>query len=159
GTASSSESDAVYRNDFVAIPYATPFRPPQRAPRPVVGGCQTATVVGPQGEEIHTDEFGRIKVQFHWDRLGENDENRSWWIRVSQPWAGKGLGAMAIPRIGQEVVVDFEEGNPDRPLIIGRVYNPDQMPPYPLPSGASNMGFRSKSIKGGGYNEISINDT
>src|SRR5262249_40518681 len=142
----------IYRNGFTAIPYSTPFRPVRQTPVPRIEGCQTATVVGPGGEEVYTDEFGRVKVQFHWDRQGQKNEKSSCWIRVSQPWAGKGWGSISIPRSGQEVVVDFEEGNPDRPIIIGRVYNADQMPPYSLPGGASNMGFRSKSIKGGGYN-------
>ena len=99
-------------------------------PRPFVQGPQTAVVVGPAGEEIYTDKYGRVKVQFHWDRDGKKDENSSCWIRVSQPWAGKNWGGIDIPRIGQEVIVDFLEGDPDQPIITGRVYNAEQMPPY-----------------------------
>jgi type VI secretion system secreted protein VgrG len=97
-----------------------------------VQGVQTAVVVGKSGEEIYTDKYGRVKVQFHWDRDGKNDENSSCWVRVAQVWAGKQWGAVHIPRIGQEVIVDFLEGNPDRPIITGRVYNADNMPPYAL---------------------------
>ena len=115
---------ASYHNEFVCIPYtAMPYRPPRNTSVPTVQGTQTATVVGPPGEEIYTDKYGRIKVQFHWDREGRFNEHSSCWIRVSQPWAGKNWGAVSIPRIGQEVVVDFLEGDPDRPLIVGRVYN------------------------------------
>lgn len=151
---------ASYQNEFVCIPFtATPYRPPRTTPVPVVQGTQTATVVGPAGEEIYTDKYGRIKVQFHWDREGRYDENSSCWIRVSQPWAGGGWGAVSIPRIGQEVVVDFLEGDPDKPIVIGRVYNAAQMPPYALPAGANMMGFKSSTTKGGGgYNEIVICD-
>ncbi|HEV2864847.1 MAG TPA: type VI secretion system tip protein TssI/VgrG [Pyrinomonadaceae bacterium] len=151
---------ANYQNEFVCIPFtATPYRPPRTAPVPVVQGTQTATVVGPAGEEIYTDKYGRIKVQFHWDREGRYDENSSCWVRVSQPWAGGGWGAVSIPRIGQEVVVDFLEGDPDKPIVVGRVYNAAQMPPYSLPAGADMMGFKSNTTKGGGgYNEIVICD-
>ena len=108
--------------------------PPARVtPKPTVQGPQTAIVVGRAGEEIYTDKYGRVKVQFHWDREGKRNENSSCWIRVSHPWAGKGWGAVAIPRIGQEVIVDFLEGDPDQPIITGRVYNAEQMPPYGLP--------------------------
>jgi type VI secretion system secreted protein VgrG len=151
---------ATYHNEFVCIPFtATPYRPPRTTPVPVVQGTQTATVVGPAGEEIYTDKYGRVKVQFHWDREGKYDENSSCWIRVSQPWAGGGWGAVSIPRIGQEVVVDFLEGDPDKPIIVGRVYNAAQMPPYELPGGADMMGFKSNTTKGGGgHNEIVIRD-
>lgn len=151
---------ASYNNEFVCIPHtATPYRPPRMTPVPTVQGTQTATVVGPSGEEIYTDKYGRVKVQFHWDREGTYNEHSSCWIRVSQPWAGGSWGAVSIPRIGQEVVVDFLEGDPDRPLIVGRVYNAAQMPPYPLPAGADMMGFKSNTTKGGaGYNEIVIRD-
>ncbi len=126
----------------------------------MVQGPQTAIVVGPAGEEIFTDKYGRVKVQFHWDRYGKRDENSSCWVRVSHPWAGKGWGAVSIPRIGQEVVVDFLEGDPDQPLITGRVYNAEQMPPYGLPSGAVVSGIKTNSTKGGGgYNEMSMDDT
>ncbi len=147
------------RCDFGAIPAAQQFRPPRRTAKPIVPGPQTATVTGPGGEEIHTDNYGRVKVQFHWDRRGRRDERSSCWIRVSQPWAGKGWGGVSIPRIGQEVVVDFLEGDPDQPLIVGRLYNAEQMPPFSLPDGAMVSGIKSKTHKGTGYNEMSMNDT
>jgi len=154
GTASS------YANSFSCAPAGVPFRPPRVTPRPVIQGSQTAEVVGPKGEEIFTDRFGRVKVQFHWDREGKKDANSSCWIRVSHPWAGKGWGLVAIPRIGQEVVVDFLEGDPDQPLVTGRVYNGELMPPYTLPAGGVVSGVKSNSTKGGdGYNEIALDDT
>jgi type VI secretion system secreted protein VgrG len=152
--------ESTYRNGFACIPYSTPFRPPRVTPTPVVKGCQSAVVVGPSGEEIFTDNYSRVKVQFHWDREGKRNENSSCWIRVSQPWAGKNWGAINIPRIGQEVLVDFLEGDPDQPIIIGRVYNAAQMPPFDLPGKAVISGIKSNSTKGGGgYNEISLDDT
>jgi type VI secretion system secreted protein VgrG len=155
-----AEPEVAYSNSFECIPYSTPFRPPRVTPAPIVQGCQTAVVVGPAGEEIYTDKYGRVKVQFHWDREGERNEKSSCWIRVSHPWAGKGWGSVAIPRIGQEVIVEFLEGDPDQPIIIGRVYNAGQMPPYQLPAGAVVSGVKTNSTKGGGgYNEISLNDT
>src|SRR6185369_5975679 len=123
-----------YDNRFTAIPFGVPYRPQRLTPVPTVKGTQTAVVVGPSGEEIYTDKYGRVKVQFHWDREGKNDADSSCWVRVATPWAGKQWGIVHIPRIGQEVVVDFLEGHPDRPLIIGSVYNADQMPPYVLPN-------------------------
>lgn len=156
----SGSGDVTYRNSFECIPATVRFRPPRRTPHSIVQGCQTAVVVGPKGEEIYTDQHGRVKVQFHWDREGKKNENSSCWVRVSHPWAGQGWGAIAIPRIGQEVVVDFLEGNPDQPIIIGRVYNAEQMPPFGMPAGAVVSGIKSNSTKGGGgYNEISLNDT
>jgi type VI secretion system secreted protein VgrG len=153
-------SEFSYTNSFECIPSSTPFRPPRVTPAPIVQGCQTAVVVGPSGEEIFTDKYGRVKVQFHWDREGKHNENSSCWIRVSHPWAGKGWGAVSIPRIGQEVIVDFLEGDPDQPIIVGRVYNAGQMPPFGMPGGAVVSGIKSNSSKGGGgYNEISLNDT
>ncbi|MDO8334621.1 MAG: type VI secretion system tip protein VgrG [Nitrosomonas sp.] len=155
-------TDAVdhhYRNRFSCIPYAVPFRPGRHTPKSIVHGTQTAIVVGPKGEEIHTDKFGRVKVQFHWDRYGKMDENSSCWVRVSHPWAGKGWGAVSIPRIGQEVIVDFIEGDPDRPIITGRVYNAETMPPYDLPADGVVSGIKSSTHKGKGYNEMSMNDT
>jgi type VI secretion system secreted protein VgrG len=117
-------------------------------------------VVGPSGEEIHTDKYGRVKVQFHWDRVGKNDDKSSCWIRASQPWAGKQWGGIWTPRIGQEVIVDFLEGDPDRPIITGRVYNAEQMPPWSLPGLQNISGIKSNSTKGGGgYNEFSMDDT
>lgn len=152
--------ESTYKNSFECIPFATPFRPPRVTPQPFVQGCQTAVVVGPGGEEIYTDKYGRVKVQFHWDREGKKNENSSCWVRVSHPWAGQGWGAVSIPRIGQEVIVDFLEGNPDQPIIVGRVYNAEQMPPFGMPGGAVVSGIKSNSTKGGGgYNEISLNDT
>lgn len=153
------DQEASYDNTFTAIPHSVPFRPARVTPKPVVHGSQTAIVVGPKGEEIYTDKYGRVKVQFHWDRLGQYDEKSSCWIRVSQPWAGKGWGAMWIPRIGQEVIVDFLEGDPDRPIITGRVYNAVQTPPYDLPAQQTKSTFRSYSSKGGGgFNEIRFED-
>jgi len=153
-----SQDDFFYANTFECVPDDVRFRPQRVTPKPNVQGCQTAVVTGPAGEEIHTDKYGCVKVQFHWDREGKKDEDTSCWIRTSQPWAGKDWGAVSIPRIGQEVIVDFLEGDPDQPIIVGRVYNAEQMPPYPLPAGAHHMGMKSKSVKGGGYNEISISD-
>jgi len=135
------------------------FRPARTTPRPTMGGPQTAVVTGPAGDEIYCDKHGRVKVQFHWDRYGKRDENSSCWMRVSQPWAGKDWGTVSIPRIGQEVIVDFLEGDPDQPLIIGRVYNGDNMPPYILPGAAVISGIKTKTHKGAGYNEISADDT
>lgn len=140
-------------------PTSLPYRPPRITPRPVMRGPQTATVVGPSGEEIFTDEYARVKVQFHWDRLGKNDQNSSCFVRVSQTWAGSGYGFIQIPRIGQEVIVDFIEGDPDLPIITGRVYNAAQMPPYGLPGSATQSGWKSDSSKGGGgYNELMFED-
>lgn len=148
-----------YRNDFVAIPYSVPYRPLRTTPKPRIRGSQTALVVGKSGEEIWTDKHGRIKVQFYWDRLGQKDENSSCWIRVAQPWAGKGWGSLSIPRIGQEVVVEFLEGDPDLPLVTGSVYNADQAPPYDPAKGGVVSGLRSNTHKGKGYNEMSMDDT
>ncbi len=130
-------------------------------PKPFVQGPQTAVVVGPAGEEIYTDKYGRVKVQFHWDRDGKKDENSSCWIRVSQPWAGKSWGTIATPRIGQEVIVDFLEGDPDQPIITGRVYNAEQMPPYELPANKTQSGIKTRSSQGGAaanFNEIRFED-
>jgi type VI secretion system secreted protein VgrG len=154
-------SHETYSNHFTCIPFAVPFRPQRLTPKPIVQGPQTAVVVGPAGEEIYPDKYGRVKVQFHWDRLGKKDENSSCWVRVSQPWAGKNWGAINIPRIGQEVIVEFLEGDPDRPIITGRVYNDDQMPPYTLPDNMTRTTFMSRSTKGGGsanYNELRFED-
>ena len=146
---------------FTAMPTVHPFRPRRLTPKPFVQGPQTAVVVGPKGDEIFTDKYGRVKVQFHWDRRGKKDENSSCWIRVSSPWAGKGWGAVSLPRIGQEVVVDFLEGDPDQPIITGRVYNAEQMPPYDLPANKTQSGMKSRSSLGGGaanFNEIRFED-
>ncbi|RWM07824.1 type VI secretion system tip protein TssI/VgrG [Mesorhizobium sp.] len=140
-------------------PTKLPYRPPRITPRPIMRGPQTATVVGPSGEEIFTDKYARVKVQFHWDRLGKKDQNSSCFVRVSQTWAGSGWGFIQIPRIGQEVIVDFIEGDPDLPIITGRVYNAAEMPPYGLPANATQSGWKSNSSKGGGgYNELMFED-
>jgi type VI secretion system secreted protein VgrG len=154
-------SKLSYGNRFTCIPFDVPFRPPSITPKPVVRGSQTAIVVGPSGEEIYTDKHARVKVQFHWDREGKKNENSSCWIRVGQVWAGEGWGAIHIPRIGQEVIVDFLEGDPDRPIVTGRVYNASQTPPYKLPDNATQSGIKSRSSKNGtadNYNEIRFED-
>jgi type VI secretion system secreted protein VgrG len=155
----SGGSGASCRCSFVAMSSQQQFRPARTTPRPFMQGPQTAVVVGPSGDEIYTDKHARVKVQFHWDRYGNRDENSSCWIRVSQPWAGKGWGSVSIPRIGQEVIVDFLEGDPDQPIITGRVYNGENMPPYPLPAGGVVSGLKTSTHKGKGYNEMSMNDT
>jgi type VI secretion system secreted protein VgrG len=150
-----------YNVRFQAIPAATPYRPLRTAGKPVMRGAQTALVVGKSGEEIWTDKHGRVKVQFYWDRKGKKDENSSCWIRVSSVWAGKAWGAVHLPRIGQEVIVDFLEGDPDRPIITGRVYNAEQTPPYTLPANQTQSGIKSRSSKQGGtdnFNEIRMED-
>jgi type VI secretion system secreted protein VgrG len=147
-----------------AIDASTPYRPPRLTPKPVVHGAQTAMVLGAnQGDEIYTDEYGRIKVKFHWIRPGGTSasETSSCMVRVSQVWAGDQFGAMHIPRVGQEVIVDFLEGDPDRPIVTGRVYNASNMPPYKLPDNATQSGIKSRSSKGGGattYNELRFED-
>jgi type VI secretion system secreted protein VgrG len=136
-----------------------PYRPPAGVPKPVVQGPQTAIVVGKAGEEIWTDQYGRVKVQFYWDRQGQGDENSSCWLRVAQGWAGKAWGALAVPRIGMEVIVSFLEGDPDRPLVTGCLYNADAMPPYDLPADQTRSTVKSRSSKGGdGYNELRFED-
>ena len=154
------EYDApVYECKFECIPTSVSYRPPRVTPWPAMRGTQTARVVGPAGEEIYTDKYGRVKVQFNWDREGKFDENASCWIRVSQGAAGGGYGMMFLPRVGQEVVVDFVEGDPDRPLITGRVYNADQMPPYTLPDEKTKSVIKTHSSKGGGgTNELRFED-
>lgn len=148
-----------YSNSFEAIPLDTPFRPARVTRKPVIAGTQTAIVVGKQGEEIWTDKFGRVKVQFHWDQVGKNDENSSCWIRVAHGWAGKSWGQIFIPRIGQEVVVSFLEGDPDRPLITGSVYNGEQTVPYTLPADQTKSTLKSNTSKGGGgSNELRFED-
>jgi len=153
------DTETVYKNTFTCIPYDVPFRPPLVTPRSVIHGSQTAIVVGPSGEEIYTDKFGRVKVQFHWDREGNKDENTTCWIRVGQIWAGQGWGAVFIPRIGHEVIVSFLEGDPDRPIVTGSVYDSMNMPPYPLPAEKTKSTIKSNSSKGGGgFNELRIED-
>jgi type VI secretion system secreted protein VgrG len=150
GYAGMQGGGANYGCNFSAMNSNQPFRALRTTRKPFVQGPQTAVVVGPAGDEIYTDEYGRVKVQFHWDREGKHDENASCWIRVSHPWAGKGWGAISIPRIGQEVIVDFLEGDPDQPIITGRVYNREQMPPWDLPANATQSGILSRSSKGAG---------
>ena len=148
-----------YTARIAAIFSNVPFRPARITPRPVVLGTQTAIVAGPAGEEIYTDKYGRVKVQFHWDREGRHDENSSRWIRVSHGSAGGQYGMMFLPRIGQEVIVDFLNGDPDRPIIVGRVYNGDHMPPYALPDEKTKSTIKTNSSKGGGgTNEIRFED-
>ncbi|MBZ5561565.1 MAG: type VI secretion system tip protein VgrG [Acidobacteriia bacterium] len=155
GTSKGLSTDS-YSNNFACIPLSVPFRPVRKTPRPVVEGVQPAIVVGPKGEEIYTDQYGRVKVQFYWDRVGKKDENSSCWVRVSQVWAGKNWGTMFIPRIGQEVIVDFVEGDPDRPMITGRVYNAEQMPPGTLPDRQNVSGLRTRSTKNGGEHDANV---
>lgn len=153
------ESAEGYEIAFTAAPSAVAYRPPRTTRQPVMRGPQTATVVGPAGEEIFTDKYARVKVQFHWDRKGTNDENSSCFVRVSSAWAGSGWGFIQIPRIGQEVIVDFIEGDPDKPVITGRVYNGANMPPYDLPGNATQSGWKSNSsLGGGGWNELRFED-
>ena len=150
-----------FRNSFECIPAAVPYRPKRSIQHPVVQGLVTATVVGPAGKEVETDGYGRVKVQFHWDRHGKRDVNSSCWVRVAQAWAGPGYGTMFIPRIGMEVVVQFIEGDPDRPLIIGSVYNGGNAPAYGLPGGKTKSWIRTASSPKGdhrGYNEIRFED-
>lgn len=144
---------------FSAICHEHNFRPLPITVKPTVQGPQTAMVVGRAGEEIWTDQYGRVKVQFHWDRLGKDDEKSSCWVRVSQSWAGKGWGTIFIPRIGMEVIVSFLEGDPDRPLVTGCVYNSDAMPPYALPGNQTRTTLKSNTSKGGeGFNELRFED-
>lgn len=148
-----------YSNQIECIPHKTPYSPPRTTRIPFVQGPQTAFVVGPPGEEIYVDQYGRVKVQFHWDREGEYNDNSSCWIRVSQSWAGKRWGTVFIPRVGQEVIVDFLEGDPDRPIITGCVYNNNTMPPYELPAEKTKSTIKTDSSKGGGgFNEIRFED-
>jgi type VI secretion system secreted protein VgrG len=150
-----------FRVRFVAMDATRPYRAPRITRKPVVEGPQTATVVGQAGQEIWTDQYGRVRLQFHWDREGQSDEDSACWVRVSQAWAGAQWGSIHIPRIGQEVIVDFLEGDPDRPIVTGRVYNADHMPPYELPANQTQSGIKSRSTKGGtpdNFNEIRFED-
>ncbi|WP_226778940.1 type VI secretion system Vgr family protein [Oceaniglobus trochenteri] len=151
--------DDPYRILFEVLPKGEQYRAPLVTPWPEISGVHTAMVTGPKGEEIHTDKYGRIKVQFHWDRKGKRDENTSCWVRCMMPWTGKSWGMMAVPRIGQEVVVQFEEGDPDRPMVIGMLYNADTMPPWELPANMTQSGVKTNSTKGGGgFNELMMED-
>jgi type VI secretion system secreted protein VgrG len=155
-------SDAApYGNRFRAVPAGTPIRPARVTRRPIVHGSHTAIVTGPAGEEVHVDEHGRIKVQFHWDRLGKKDEKTTCWIRVAQAWSGPAYGAMFLPRIGHEVVVSFLEGDPDRPLVTGSVYNAANVPPYALPAEKTKSTIKTRSSPGGSaanFNELRFED-
>ncbi|EOC0210783.1 type VI secretion system Vgr family protein, partial [Cronobacter dublinensis] len=146
--ASGADSNTIHETRFEVIPADVPYRPSQKTPWPRTYGPQTAKVVGPQGESIWTDKYGRVKVKFHWDRLSKGDDTSSGWVRVSSAWAGQGFGGVQIPRVGDEVVVDFINGDPDRPLITGRVYNEASMPPWELPGDATRMGFMTRSKDG-----------
>jgi len=148
GYRSNEAPDFHYENHFTCIPVSLRYRPQRVTPKPVIAGMQTATVVGPEGEEIFCDRYGRVKVQFHWDREGKKDANSSCWLRVAQVWAGKGWGAFFWPRIGHEVVVIFEEGDPDQPLIIGSVYNAANMPAFRLPAAKKFAGIKSATVNG-----------
>ena len=148
GYASGAGGASLFDVDFTVLPSNVQFRAPRVTPMPHTHGPQTARVVGKQGEEIWTDSYGRVKVQFHWDRYGQKNENSSCWVRVSSPWAGGGFGGIQLPRVGDEVIVDFIGGHPDRPIIIGRVYNAGNMPPWNLPDKATQSGFLSRSKDG-----------
>ena len=144
-----------------AVAASAPYRPERTTPRPLIQGTQTALVVGPSGKEIWTDKYGRVKVQFHWDRVGKADDNSSCWVRVAHSWAGKNWGGQHVPRVGQEVVVSFLDGDPDRPLVIGSVYNAEQMPPYELPANGTQSGVKSRTSLNGSadnFNELRFED-
>ncbi|RCX01456.1 MULTISPECIES: type VI secretion system Vgr family protein [Kosakonia] len=146
--ASGSDGETVHRIDFTVIPSSVVFRPAAVTAWPKTYGPQTAKVVGPQGESIWTDKYGRVKVKFHWDRLAKGDDTSSCWVRVSSAWAGQGFGGVQIPRVGDEVVIDFINGDPDRPIVTGRVYNESSMPPWTLPDDSTRMGFMTRSKDG-----------
>ena len=153
------EIDTEWTHRVEVVSASLPYHPPPETPKPRVQGVESATVVGPPGEEIHTDEFGRVRCHFHWDRESGMDDQSSCWIHVSQPWGGAGYGGMNIPRIGQEVLVDFLGGDPDRPVIVGRVFTNLQKVPYGLPANKTQSGWKSNSTnRTGGYNEIMFED-
>jgi len=159
GNYRSGEAPALeYSNSFACLPVALPYRPQRKTAVPRMNGTQTASVVGPAGEEIFPDKYGRVKVQFQWDRQGKKDADSSCWVRVATTWAGTNWGGIHIPRIGQEVVVAFEEGDVNRPVIVGSLYNAEQMPPYKLPDNKSQSGVKSNTYRGGGSNEIRMED-
>ncbi|NTY36592.1 type VI secretion system Vgr family protein [Burkholderia diffusa] len=148
--ASDQSAEAVVHQTMMLVqPSSLPYRSPRETPRPRTNGPQTATVVGPPGEEIWTDQYGRVKLQFRWDRYGQSNQDSSCWVRVSSPWAGGGFGGVQIPRVGDEVVVDFLNGDPDEPIVTGRVYNGEKMPPWGLPGSATQSGLLSRSSPGG----------
>jgi type VI secretion system secreted protein VgrG len=144
----------TYSNQFTCIPYEVPYRPARITPKPVIPGVQTAIVTGKKRSEIDVDEYGRVYLHFHWDREGTWDENSSCRVRVSQSWTGKNWGHIANPHVSEEVIVAFLEGDPDRPIIVGRVYNAEHMPPYELPGGASIIGMKSQSTKTTGIMDV-----
>ena len=160
-TGASQSSGDNYRNSFECVSASTPYRPSTLRSKPLINGVQTAIVTGDPGDEILVDNYGRVKVQFHWDREGQNDSKSSCWIRVSQNWAGNKWGAFFFPRVGQEVLVEFLNGDPDQPIISGAVYNADLMPPYTLPGKKTQSGIKSRSTKGGAssnFNELRFED-
>ncbi len=158
--AGDGDDQELFTCSFTAIDATKPFRAARITPKPLIQGPQTAMIVGPSGEEIHTDKYGRVKVQFHWDRYGKADENSSCWLRLSQAaWAGKKWGSLHLPRVGQEVIVEYLEGDPDLPIVTGQVYNADAMPAYDLPANKTRTFLKSSSSKGGGgYNELRFED-
>ncbi|MGP0170279.1 type VI secretion system tip protein TssI/VgrG [Pseudomonas sp. NCHU5208] len=159
GDKSDTDFHQGYRNRFLATPWDVPFRPPLKHPKPKVLASQTAVVTGPAGEEIHCDQYGRVKVQFFWDREGQADDKTSCWLRVSSSWAGDRYGAITIPRIGMEVLVTFLEGDPDQPLVTGCLYHAEHVVPYDLPANKTRSVFKTLSSPGGGgYNELRIED-
>jgi len=159
GALASLDFHQGYRNHFTATPWDIPFRPALKHPKPKVLGSQTAVVTGPAGEEVHCDEYGRVRVQFHWDREGQADDKTSCWLRVSSSWAGDRYGGIAIPRIGMEVLVTFLEGDPDQPLVTGCLYHKEHQVPYDLPANKTRTVFKTLSSPGGGgYNELRIED-
>jgi type VI secretion system secreted protein VgrG len=163
GKADRDTGEDFFKCSFGVLSIEEQFRPARATASPRIIGPQTAIITGPKGEEIHTDKHGRVTVKFPWDRYNPEDENSSCWIRVSQNWAGKGWGSMHIPRIGQEVIVEYLDGDPDRPIITGRVYNDATTPPYDLPAKKNISGLRSNSTKGGApttnFNEVLMDDT
>jgi len=159
GTGATRAGRETYTNEFLSIPHSVPFRPLRMTPQPIVRGPESGVVVGPKGEEICVDEYGRVKVQFHWDRQGKRDENSSGWIRVAQPWAGTQWGTLFIPRIGDEVLIEFVHGDLSRPYVIGSLYNGENRPPYALPAARTITTIKSSSSKGsGGSNELRFED-
>ncbi len=152
------ENATRYEARFTTMPQRLPFRPVNPNPKPQIFGSQIAIVTGPAGEEIYTDEHGRVKLHFPWDRHNAKDENSSCWIRVSQNWAGGSWGSIAIPRIGQEVIVDYLDGDPDQPIVVGRTYHATNKAPYALPANKTVMSIKSQTHKGEGYNELRFED-
>src|SRR5690348_8521086 len=158
---SGGEPGLAFSSAFTAIPFDTPYRPERKTEGPRAYGYESAVVVGPAGDEIFTDKYGRVKVQFFWDRRGKKDDKSSCWMRVSTVWAGKGWGIIATPRIGQEVLVAYINGDPEDPIIVGRVYNAEQMPPYALPANKTQSGIKTRSTLSGtpdNFNEIRFED-